>query len=60
MQSGLLDIPEVAARLSLSKEWVRVLIRRGDLFSVKSGRRRLVPESAVVAYIDALTDEAAR
>ena len=54
----LLNVDEVADRLSVSKDWTYRLIYRGDLFSVKSGRRRLVPETAVEEYIARLTDEA--
>jgi excisionase family DNA binding protein len=56
----LLDIPEVADRLSLTKYGVRDLIRRDKIFSVKSGKRRLVPEYAVDDYIDQLINQAQR
>ena len=54
----LLAVPEVAERLSLSKDSVRRLITSGRLFSVKSGHRRLIPDVAVDAYIADLIDEA--
>ncbi len=54
----LLAVPEVAARLSLSKDSVRRLITTGRLFSVKSGHRRLIPDVAVTAYIDGLIADA--
>ncbi len=37
----LLDLPGAAAYLSLSPRFVRVLVERGDLVSVRIGRRLL-------------------
>jgi excisionase family DNA binding protein len=54
----LLGVPEVAERLSVSKQSVYRLIYAGDLFSVKSGSRRLIPDVAVDAYIAQLVADA--
>jgi excisionase family DNA binding protein len=54
----LLAIGDVAAQLSLSKDSVRRLITSGRLFSVKSGNRRLIPDTAVDTYIATLIREA--
>ncbi|HEY2304182.1 MAG TPA: helix-turn-helix domain-containing protein [Acidimicrobiales bacterium] len=48
------DVPTVAGRLSVTPKEVRRLIARGDLFSVKLGRRRLVPSYEVDRYITSL------
>jgi excisionase family DNA binding protein len=53
------DIPTVAVRLgNVHPKEVRRLIARGELFSVKLGRRRLIPSVEVDRYINALVDAA--
>jgi excisionase family DNA binding protein len=52
------DVDTVAARLSVTSKEVRRLIARGELFSVKLGRLRLVPSVEVDRYIAALVDAA--
>lgn len=51
----LLTVREVADRLRLNPETVRVMARRGDLASVRVGRGRTAayrfPESAIDAYL---------
>jgi excisionase family DNA binding protein len=45
-----LDIPQVAARLRLSAQTVRRLIKAGKLEAVREGRRVLVAPEAVLDY----------
>jgi excisionase family DNA binding protein len=47
----LLSIPEAATLLGVGRTLAYDLIGRGDLRSVKVGRRRLVPAGAVRAYL---------
>ncbi len=47
-------IEAVMERLSIGRSTVYLLMESGQLRSVKVGRRRLVPESAVVAFIEGL------
>ena len=44
-------------RLDLSRSTVYTLIRSGHLRSVKVGKRRLVPESALAEFIERLESE---
>ena len=48
------DVGEAAEALRLSRSALYELIRSGQLRTVKSGRRRLVPVSALSDYIDSL------
>jgi excisionase family DNA binding protein len=50
---------QAAARLNVSRAWVQELIARGELESIKSGRRRLIPDAALHRYIAARLAEAA-
>ena len=47
-------VDEAASALRLSRSLVYELIRCGRLRSVKQGRRRLVPASALIEYVDSL------
>jgi excisionase family DNA binding protein len=47
-----LDLAEVARRLGTSERDVRRMVADGRLASVKLGRRRRVPASAVAALLD--------
>lgn len=49
----LLSIPEAAERLGIGRSAVYELIGRGCLHSVKIGRRRLVPASAIAEFTEA-------
>jgi excisionase family DNA binding protein len=49
--SELLTVERAAIVMSVGKRTVERLIANGELRSVKIGRRRLVPEDAVVQYI---------
>lgn len=54
MPDRLLNVhPETSGRLGLGKTKTTELVLSGTILSVKVGRRRLVPESAVDAYIEA-------
>lgn len=50
----LYDVAQVAEHLHCGRTQVFALVKAGDLLSVKVGRRRLVPSSALAAYIDSL------
>lgn len=52
--SAVLDVPEAARRLKLSVGYTKRLIAAGTLRSVRNGRRRLVPVSAVEEYLNGL------
>lgn len=47
----LLTVETTMERLSLGRSSVFALIGSGDLRSCKVGRRRLIPESAIVEFI---------
>lgn len=53
-QAQLHPIPAVQERLSLGRSKVYELMDEGILRSIKIGKRRLVPESAIAEYIDSL------
>ena len=50
----LYAVDEAAAALRLSRSLLYELIRSGRLRTVKQGRRRLVPVSALVEYVNSL------
>lgn len=50
----LYDVDEAAEALRLSRSVLYELIRSGRLRTVKQGRRRLVPVSALAEYVDSL------
>jgi excisionase family DNA binding protein len=54
MAARLLDMKEVAARLNVSRSTTFELVRTEQLRSVKLGKRRLVPEIALVEFIESL------
>jgi excisionase family DNA binding protein len=56
---ALYRVPEAARRLSLSRSRVYELINSGRLRSVREGRTRLVPASAIAEYVALLEREAA-
>lgn len=51
----LYGVDEAATALRLSRSLIYELIRSGRLRSVKQGRRRLVPVSALDEYVASLT-----
>ncbi|CAL9396531.1 hypothetical protein SUDANB121_01376 [Nocardiopsis dassonvillei] len=54
------SIQETARALSLGTTTVKKLIATGQLPSVRIGRRRLVPRSALETYINHLVEEQAQ
>jgi excisionase family DNA binding protein len=56
---ALYKVSEAMAALSLSRTVVYELIRAGRLRTVKEGRARLVPASAIAEYVALLEREAA-
>jgi excisionase family DNA binding protein len=50
----LYGVEEAAAALRLSRSVLYELIRSGQLPTVKQGRRRLVPASALAVYVASL------
>ncbi len=45
---------EAAAVLRCSRSWVYELLARGELASVKSGRRRLIAGASIARYLESL------
>jgi excisionase family DNA binding protein len=56
----LYRVPEAMALLSMSRCVIYEQIRSGRLRSVKQGRSRLIPETAIIEYVELLEREAAR
>jgi excisionase family DNA binding protein len=54
---ALYRIPEAMRLLSLSRSVLYELIRSGRLRTVKEGRSRLVPQSAILDYVALLEKE---
>lgn len=54
MSDSLNEIPEVGQRLKIGRTKVFELIRGNDLAAVRIGRRTLVPDSSIDAYIERL------
>lgn len=54
----LLEVIEVARYLRCGRTHVFALIKSGDLASVKVGRKRLVPDTAVRQYVASLEGQA--
>jgi excisionase family DNA binding protein len=59
-RKALYRIPEAMRLLSLSRSVIYELIRSGRLRTVKEGRTRLVPESAITEYVSLLERESTR
>lgn len=57
---ALYPVPEAMAILSISRTVLYELIRSGRLRSVKQGRRRLIPATAIASYLALLEDETER
>jgi excisionase family DNA binding protein len=51
----LYGVDEAADALRLSRSVLYELIRSGQLRTVKQGRRRLIPVSALAEYVDSLS-----
>ncbi|MEW6477652.1 MAG: helix-turn-helix domain-containing protein [Actinomycetota bacterium] len=44
-------VPQAAGMLGLSEVYLRVMLKRGDIRSVKAGRRVLVPATAIREFL---------
>lgn len=44
-------VPRAAQMLGLSEVYLRVMLKRGDIRSVKAGRRVLVPATAIREFL---------
>ena len=53
----LLSIPEVMEITSLGRSLLVEMLLRGEIGSVKVGRRRLIPRSAIEAYVAELVKD---
>ena len=53
----LLSIDEASQRLSIGRSLLYTMLLRGDLASVKVGKRRLVPVNALEAYVAGLVKD---
>ena len=52
-QRAALGIDEVSALYGVSPSFLRLEIRRGNLKSIRTGRRRLITKKALAEYIEA-------
>ncbi len=50
------DVPATAAYLHCGRTHVFALVKSGHLASVKVGRKRLIPATAIRAYVEGLMD----
>ena len=57
MDKARLSIPEVGQSLHLGETKVKELVARGDLLSVKIGKSRRIPVSAIQSYVERLVSE---
>lgn len=57
METINLTIPDVVAASKIGRTTVFALIKSGELHSIKIGRRRYVPASALRDYLDRLRFE---
>ena len=51
METRLLKVPDLAARLTLSRSKTYELIQTGELRAIRVGRARRVPESEVDRFV---------
>ena len=57
----LLTVSEVAARLGLGRSTIYEMVMRGDIPSIKIGRARRIPASALEVFVtECLNDAMAR
>ena len=59
MERTLLSVPEAGEALHLGETKIKELVARGELLSIKIGKSRRIPASAVRAYVERLVTEAA-
>jgi excisionase family DNA binding protein len=57
-EKRLYEVADAVHMLSLSRTVVFELLRSGRLRSVREGRKRLIPDSAISAYLALLEKEA--
>jgi excisionase family DNA binding protein len=57
MEQALLSIPEAGEALHLGETKVKQLVARGELLSVKIGKCRRIPVSAVRDYVASLVSQ---
>ena len=55
-QKLVLTVPEIAAVLGISRSLAYELVGRGDLPSIRLGRRIVVPRRAIEEMLDAAVD----
>ena len=53
----LLTVPEVARRLGMGRSFVYQLVSRGEIQSIKLGKSRRIPVSALEKFIEAKLGE---
>lgn len=58
-EARLHKLPTAQERLGIGRSKIFELIASGELRSVKIGRTRLIPESAIVEFIERLENSAA-
>lgn len=58
MSTQLLTVPEVAARLQLSRTHTYLLIERGDIATVRIGRAVRITEKALADFVEVRTNPA--
>lgn len=59
MERILLSIPEAGQVLHLGETKIKQLVMRGELPSVKIGKSRRIPATAISSYVDRLIGESA-
>jgi excisionase family DNA binding protein len=59
MEQALLSITEAGEALRLGETKVKQLVARGELLSVKIGKSRRIPVTAVREYVARLVNESA-
>ena len=57
MERVLLSIPEAGQVLHLGETKVKQLVMRGELPSVKIGKSRRIPATAICSYVERLVSE---
>ncbi len=57
MEQALLSIPQAGEALHLGETKVKQLVARGELLSVKIGKSRRIPVSAVRDYVAQLVSQ---
>jgi excisionase family DNA binding protein len=51
-----LSEPEAAAQIGVSREWLRTLIREGEIATLRSGRRVLIRVAELERYLQTRED----